>query len=395
MKSIYVVCVLMVLTVAVSGGRRNRDVCRYGAAVVGQCDPVNRTQEVRKALLPGVPTELSCEPFKIKMKRCKPNKANLKCLYGKRIIGECDRATNTMLITFPLLPGQNPSCPEKSKTKPCKKPKNKCKYDKSADWDISACPQGNATRTLNLKPGQDTTLCEPTRVVSVRCRKHERKMNRKTKKKEKKKQRRQERRRQNRKDASPGCKYTQGDWSDCDMTTDTMSRTMTLISGDDVCEQTIIVRGKCRKSCKYARGQWGDCNPSTKLKERVDTLKPSVSKDFCESTRKIHKKCGKKAKKSKKGCVYQSGPWGECNVLSGQRTKTKTLSTGDVKKCVLEKTVSRPCAGPRGQERCFFGPWQEWEECRNGVQRKQREVLQGGDHCQRKRVKTRSCTENS
>ncbi|XP_033741156.1 uncharacterized protein LOC117327981 [Pecten maximus] len=158
--------------------------------------------EIRKPLIPG--PDQQCEPFKIKTKRCKPNKVNMKCQYGKRVIGECNLATNTMVISFPLLPGQNPACPEKNKTKPCRKMKNKnkCKYDKSVDWDTSACPNGNATRILTLKPGQDPTLCEPTKEIAVKCRKHEKKMKRKTKK-EKKKQRKQKRR-QNRKNAGPG-----------------------------------------------------------------------------------------------------------------------------------------------------------------------------------------------
>ncbi|OWF51673.1 hypothetical protein KP79_PYT00704 [Mizuhopecten yessoensis] len=250
MKNIYVFAVLLVLTVTVSAGRRNRgckytghwgecnpvtgkrtrtlqpkqhnqpdclqpkiqtkdcSACKYTQATLGPCNPINRTQEVRKALAPGTSPDLNCEPFKIKVKRCKPNRVNLKCLYGKRVIGECDRTTNTMVLNFPLLPGQDPSCPQKNKTKPCRKMKNKCKYDKSAEWDTSACPGGNATRTLNLKPGQDTTLCEATREMTVKCRKLEKKMSRKTKKregrKEKKKQRRQDRRRQNRKDPDPG-----------------------------------------------------------------------------------------------------------------------------------------------------------------------------------------------
>ena len=41
--------------------------------------------------------------------------------------------------------------------------------------------------------------------------------------------------------------------------------------------------------------------------------------------------------------------------------------------------------------RCFFGPWQEYDECQNGVQKKKRDVIQGGLECERKGVKMKSC----
>lgn len=245
MKIVYVLAVLAVLAVSASEARRNRgcryskkakwsdcdpvtktktrtlqpkpnnqpdcntprvqtrscSVCQYGPPELGPCDPVNRTMEIRKPLLPGTPDQ-GCEAFKIKVKRCK---VKLNCQYGERVIGDCNTETNTMVISFPLLPGQDPMCPPKNKTKACKKMKNKvrCKYDKSSsEWDTSACPGGSATRVLTLKTNQDETLCPPTKEVSVPCRKHEKKMKRKTKK-ENKKQRKQ-RRRQNRKNAGAG-----------------------------------------------------------------------------------------------------------------------------------------------------------------------------------------------
>ena len=41
--------------------------------------------------------------------------------------------------------------------------------------------------------------------------------------------------------------------------------------------------------------------------------------------------------------------------------------------------------------RCFFGPWGDYDECQNGVQKKKRQVIQGGLECERKGVKIKSC----
>ena len=43
-------------------------------------------------------------------------------------------------------------------------------------------------------------------------------------------------------------------------------------------------------------------------------------------------------------------------------------------------------------DRCFFGTWGDWSDCQNGVQKKQRQVVQGGMDCQKKAVKTRPCS---
>ena len=42
-------------------------------------------------------------------------------------------------------------------------------------------------------------------------------------------------------------------------------------------------------------------------------------------------------------------------------------------------------------ERCFFGHWDEFGSCQNGVKTKHRVVVAGGERCQRRAVKTKAC----
>lgn len=99
--------------------------------------------------------------------------------------------------------------------------------------------------------------------------------------------------------ASVGCRYTKGEWSDCDTTTNERTRTLTLKRGDSTeCESTKTEKRKCKKPCRYVKGQWSECDASVHMKERVDQLKPG-SDQTCEATRRMSKKCkaGKADKK--------------------------------------------------------------------------------------------------
>ena len=44
-------------------------------------------------------------------------------------------------------------------------------------------------------------------------------------------------------------------------------------------------------------------------------------------------------------------------------------------------------------EKCFYGPWNEFGPCQNGVKTKTRPIVSGGDKCQRKAAKVRPCTQ--
>ena len=41
--------------------------------------------------------------------------------------------------------------------------------------------------------------------------------------------------------------------------------------------------------------------------------------------------------------------------------------------------------------KCIFDKWGDFGPCQNGVKTKKREVLQGGEKCQRRAVKMRKC----
>ncbi|XP_071050871.1 uncharacterized protein [Onthophagus taurus] len=94
------------------------------------------------------------------------------------------------------------------------------------------------------------------------------------------------------------CRYTKGDWSECDQKTNMRSRTLTLKKGDQkTCEPTKTMQKKCRKACRYERGAWGECVQNQM--SRKDKLKPN-SDPSCEQNRQITKKCnGSKPTKGK------------------------------------------------------------------------------------------------
>lgn len=98
------------------------------------------------------------------------------------------------------------------------------------------------------------------------------------------------------------CRYTKGDWSDCDTTSNVRTRTLTLKRGDSAeCEATKTENRKCKKPCRYVKGQWSECDGSVHMKERLDQLKPG-SDQTCEATRRMTKKCkGAKADKKHHG----------------------------------------------------------------------------------------------
>nr|XP_022291745.1 uncharacterized protein LOC111103039 [Crassostrea virginica] len=167
-----------------------------------------------------------------------------------------------------------------------------------------------------------------------------------------------------------------------------MAKILTLTSGDPSCPPTKVMRKSCRKSCQYRRSKWGRCDPSTGLRERQDRIKPNSAR-FCAQYRTLTKKC--KRSKRRNSCKYNVGDWGPCDVVTNKRTKVLTLVRGNAIRCKPTREIKRLCSRPDGKERCFFGQWRDWEGCLNGVQKKQREVLQGGDDCQKRAVRTRAC----
>nr|ATU82930.1 secreted putative heparin-binding protein [Pristhesancus plagipennis] len=93
------------------------------------------------------------------------------------------------------------------------------------------------------------------------------------------------------------CRYEKGPWSECDASTNTRSRQLTLKKKSDeassTCEPTKTIQKKCKKACRYEKGTWSQCNEQNEM-VRTDTLKEK-SDPSCEQSRSTTKKCKNKA----------------------------------------------------------------------------------------------------
>jgi len=89
--------------------------------------------------------------------------------------------------------------------------------------------------------------------------------------------------------SSNSCRYTKGQWSECDPKTNKRTRTLSLKKGDKSCEQTKIIDKKCKKACRYEKGPWSSCVNGQLT--RVDTLKANSDATSCEKSRRMTKRC--------------------------------------------------------------------------------------------------------
>ncbi|XP_076311423.1 uncharacterized protein LOC143225594 [Tachypleus tridentatus] len=137
------------------------------------------------------------------------------------------------------------------------------------------------------------------------------------------------------------CKYRKSSWENCDTSTNTQRRTLTLKRGDPtLCEQTKIVTRNCKKACRYQKGDWSPCDAASNVRTRSDSLKPS-SDASCEQTRVITKKCRRR-------CRYdRTVAWSDCDPVTNQKTKVKSLVEGDSSECEATQTVTKPCGRGR------------------------------------------------
>ncbi|KAL8573582.1 hypothetical protein ACOMHN_047852 [Nucella lapillus] len=406
------------------GGEKSR--CKYFCeAEVLSCDPLTQTQTVSFPLKKGV----NCPPHRNFTKPCGSNDqlpahSSVKgCKYDRRGAqwSACGPGVLTRTKVMRLKEGQSPSCPPvKTKTVPCKKKRDKggkgkkkgkgkaCKYQKGA-WSACDPASNERIRELTLRKG-DESVCLPKKVITKKCKK----ACKYTKgpwtpcsedSKEKTRQLTLKKgdphvcnasmvvvKSCRRRDAftatkTSQCKYKPLAWSECDVRTNTMLRTLTLKSGDPaLCTPTKELTRKCRKPCKFSKGEWSECEEGSGLRTRTDHLVKGAPAD-CEPTRVISRKCGMEG-----GCKYEVGPWGECDDSSKERTRIKTLISGDPEICRPQIQVTRPCFKANGEENCFLGTWGDYGPCQNGVMMKHRPVIAGGVQCERKAVKTKPCS---
>lgn len=189
--------------------------------------------------------------------------------------------------------------------------------------------------------------------------------------------------------AAGECKYQRSSWSECDSATNQRTRTLSLKRGDaTTCEATRTETKPCKAAnakstrCRYQRGQWSECDATTNTRTRMNALKRGGSN--CEAKKTETRKC-------KKACRYHKGEWSECNA-SGMRQRLDNLKDGSDTSCETTRTVDRKCASSRPQRRrCQFESWGPYSQCSNGVRTRMRKVISGGEECQRRAVKTKPC----
>ncbi|KAK3578451.1 hypothetical protein CHS0354_037434 [Potamilus streckersoni] len=345
----------------------NKRVCKYKKVPFETCDRETNTRSRNLFLRKGDPA--TCNATKLETRPCgkKSRQGKGGCAYRKGPWSACRASTNTVTRTLTLKKGDPEKCNQTiTETGRCRtkhlKPQE-CKYRRTV-WGDCDPITNKKSMVMTLKSG-DQPYCQTTKTVEKECKRKMQNIGR-------------------------VCKYQFGEWENCDLATNTRSRTLTLQSGNAaVCPQTKIDTRKCKIACKFREGKWSECNPQTLQMQRVDTIIKG-SEAFCEKTRLITKKC-RLGKKKKKKCKYDFGTWSDCNALTNKRTRIKHLMSGDPEVCEEEKVESKSCTRPNGKVRCFFGQWGEYEPCMNGVQKKQREVIQGGVDCQKKAVKMKSC----
>lgn len=95
------------------------------------------------------------------------------------------------------------------------------------------------------------------------------------------------------------------------------------------------------KACKYEKGEWSTCEISTNTRMRTDTLKLQ-SDASCQPTRTISKKC-------KKICKYNNqSSWSECDPTTGKKSKVLLLKSGDPQACEPNKKITKSCQKSSG-----------------------------------------------
>ncbi|XP_025097760.1 uncharacterized protein LOC112566047 [Pomacea canaliculata] len=233
----------------------------------------------------------------------------------------------------------------------------------------SECAPGDTVKTkvMNLEPGQPTS-CPATRTKTASCKARRRNKAVRPKK---------------------TCKYFKGSWSDCDASTNTRTRELTLKKGDaSVCLPKKTITKKCKKPCKYDKGPWSECSESSSQRERQLTLKKG-DPNVCNATLTLVKPCRQHvaftaARTSE--CRYKPSDWGECDNRTHTMVRILTLKMGDPDLCQLTKQLVRRC------KPCHFTRG-EWSPCNASFIKTRTDILVRGNTatCERSRTITKSC----
>ncbi|CAC5413470.1 unnamed protein product [Mytilus coruscus] len=120
------------------------------------------------------------------------------------------------------------------------------------------------------------------------------------------------------------CKYDKEDWSDCDNTTNTVDRVMTLMDGEEECEPTINVTISCSK---FARIQ----QRKARIMERKNEKKEN--KMFIREQTNIWKENKKIVKEQRRLRCSFDVTFSECDPTTNMVTNSYIPTTDDDESC--------------------------------------------------------------
>lgn len=153
------------------------------------------------------------------------------------------------------------------------------------------------------------------------------------------------------------CKYNRKtkECTACDTTTNSTTCTLQLKKGPRECLQTKTLTKRCpgtsrkawRKSknkgvgCKYTKGEWSECNTDSNEITRTLTLKKGPS--TCEQTKTVTKRCKAAGRQGAAKTACNFGPWSEFgDCQNGVKTKTREVNSGGPR-CQRRAAKTKPC----------------------------------------------------
>ncbi|CAG2209161.1 unnamed protein product [Mytilus edulis] len=184
-----------------------------------------------------------------------------------------------------------------------KKQLKRCRYEHS-DW--SECNQATNTVTRNFTLSEGEQGCKQSHTITITCDKLNRIQTWKAKKVDQ-------------------CKYNKGNWSECDNTTSTVDRVMTLRDGEEEeCEPTIIVTISCTKFERIQ--QWKARKMERKNEKKENKLFIREQKNIWKENKMIVKE------QRRLGCSFDV-TFSECDPTTNMVTKSYIPTTDDDDSC--------------------------------------------------------------
>ncbi|CAG2245537.1 unnamed protein product [Mytilus edulis] len=293
MKNVFVIfVVVLVATVAAKKGwkLRQRQQCKYDKSAWSDCDTTTNTVSRVLTLKSGEEgcqqtqnQTITCDRFERlqawKIKKAE-NRRELQEKKHQRKERQQEMKENKQLVKEQL---------------------KRCRYDHS-DW--SECDQATNTVTRNFTLSEGEQGCEQSHTITITCDK----LNRIQAWKEKKRDQ---------------CKYDKGDWSECDNTTNTVTRVMTLRDGEE-CEPIINVIISCSKFGRIQ--QWKARKMERKNEKKENKMFIREQKNIWKENKKIVKE------QRRLGCNFDV-TFSECDPTTNMVTKSYIPTTDDDESC--------------------------------------------------------------